>query len=44
MNLQIKSFKLKSFTLKLRVANQELNLELQFSKIFAQSNLETAGC
>ena len=36
--------KLQVFILKLRVANYELNLELQFSKKFAQSNFETASC
>ena len=32
------------FILKLQVANYELNLELQFSKRFVESNIETASC
>ena len=34
MKLQVKSF----------VVNYKLNLELQFSKMFADSNFETANC
>ena len=36
--------KLQVFILKLRVANYKLNLELQFSKTFSESNFETASC
>ena len=36
--------KLQVFISKLRVANYELNLELLFSKTFAESNFETAFC
>ena len=38
------NYKLQVFILKLRVANYELNLELQFNKIFAKSNFQTATC
>ena len=36
--------KLQVFISKLRVVNYELNLELLFSKTFAESNFETAFC
>ena len=32
------------FISKLQVANDDLNLELQFSKTFFKSNVETASC
>ena len=39
-----RNYKLQAFILKLRVTNYELNLEMQFSKKFAESNFETASC
>ena len=36
--------KLQFFIIKLRVANCKLNLVLQFSKTFADSNFKTAKC
>ena len=36
--------KLQVFILKLQVANYDLNLELQFSKIFDESNFKTVSC
>ena len=39
-----RNWKLQVFILKLQVANYELNLELQFSKAFSESNFETASC
>ena len=38
------NWKLQVSIYKLRVSNCELNLELQFTKRFAKSNLKTANC
>ena len=43
IKLQVTSFYI-NFYMKVRVGNYELNLRLQFSKTFAESNFETASC
>ena len=43
IKLQVTSFYI-NFYMKVRVGNYELNLRLQFSKTFVESNFETASC